>query len=203
MFGKREDKQRKQDSMLVYRSGEKLQIGHRSKDVAAGMISALCREWRLQCSSNVPQASPDHHGQHFIFTIFFIPYLLYLHLALITCKHQLVYTGCGSITSRVLRKQHGRHCEVGTSNTSVQHVAEQPLPLAGHVHDLSECANDLLRACSNICVQACRHGGIWMQACTNPTAVVCTACPTPSSVCTPSLCRALRYMHANGAGYVL
>ncbi len=104
------------------------------------MISALCREQRLQCSSNVPQARPDHHGQHFIFTIFFIPHLLYLHLALMTSKHQVVYTGYGSITSGVLRRQHRGHCELGTSNMSVQHVAEQPLPLTGFVHDLNDCA---------------------------------------------------------------
>ncbi len=46
-----------------------------------------------------------------------------------------------------------------------------------------------MHAATFACKHADRHGGIWMQACTNYTAVVYTACPTPSSVCTPSLCR--------------
>ena len=173
--------------------------------VAAAMISTLCQDWRLQCSTNVPQACSDHHGQHFIFTIFFIPHLLHLHLALMTSKHQLVYTGCGSITSRVLRKQHGRHCELGTSNMSVQHVAEQPMSLAGYTHDLNECAIDLLHACSNICLQACRQAWGHLDASMHELYSCClhSLSNTQLSMHTQPLSWALCYMHANGTGSLL
>ena len=104
--------------MFVYRRSGKLWIGHRSDNVAAEMISALCLEQRLQCSSNIPQTRPDHHGQHFIFTIFFIPHLLHLHLAL-SCDKQP--SACLTLAVAALLQE----CSEGNTEDTVS-LAHQP-----------------------------------------------------------------------------